>query len=172
MRAPLLLLASLPLLLAAGGRPFHHEAMKVRGFEVPVGWASQPVGSYARLLAAWETTDGGRLTLVAQKVKEGATARTLVDESRPVLQRQGFRDLELSAPPAPPSDDSDRVTLAAVVDDGHRFVRQLYVVASGIGYVVTMVGPIASAAQMKRDFDEAATSLSVGSVGDKGNPKR
>ena len=53
---------------------FRNDAMKVRGFEAPLGWEPQPVGSYARLLAAWETKDGGRMTLVAQKVKPGQAA--------------------------------------------------------------------------------------------------
>ena len=44
--------ALVPFLVAAGGRQFHNEAMKVRGFEPPVGWEAQPVGSYARLLGA------------------------------------------------------------------------------------------------------------------------
>ena len=73
MRPRLALLVSLlPFLVAAGGQRFRNDAMKVRGFEAPLGWEQQPVGSYARLLAAWETKDGGRMTLVAQKVKEGA----------------------------------------------------------------------------------------------------
>src|SRR6185437_14853314 len=122
------LLAFLPFLVAAGGRPYHNDAMKVRGFEAPIGWEPQPVGSYARLLAAWETRDGGRLTLVAQKVKPGTTAASLVAESRPALERQRFRDIKLS--PAPPAgDDSDRVVLDAIVDDGHQLMRQLYAVA-------------------------------------------
>ena len=172
MRPRLALLVSLlPFLVAAGGRPFHNDALKVRGFEAPLGWEPQPVSSYARLLAAWETKDGGRLTLVAQAVQPGTTARGLVDESRPALQRQRFRDLRLS--PAPPAgDESDRVVLDGVVDDGHLFMRQLYVVAGGIGYVVTMVGPIARAPQMGRDFDEAATSLTVGDAGGAATPKR
>ena len=45
-------------------------------------------------------------------------------------------------------------------------MRQLYAVAGDIGYVVTMVGPLTRAPQMKRDFDEAATSLSVGDGAD------
>ena len=53
--------------------------------------------------------------------------------------------------------------LDGVVDDGHLFMRQLYVVAAGVGYVATMVGPIGRAPQMRRDFDEAAASLTVGS---------
>ena len=171
MRSRWLLLASLPLLLAAGGHSFKNDAMKVRGFEAPVGWEPQAVGSYARLLAAWETKDGGRMTLVAQKVKDGATARALADESRPSLQRQGFREMKLTTPPQP-SDDSDRIVLDAIVDDGHRFVRQLYAVSSGVACVVTMVGPIARAPQMRRDFDEAATSLSVGDAPELVVPRR
>jgi len=151
--------SSLPL--TAAGRPFSHDALKVHGFEAPVGWEPQPGGSYARLLAAWETKDGGRMTLVAQKVRGEATARQLADESRPALERQGFRDLRITALP-PPSDESDRVLLEATLADGHRFVRQLYAVAQGIGYVVTMVGPLSRSPQMRHDFDEAAASLSVG----------
>ncbi len=172
MRLRLLLLASLPLVVAAGGgRPFHNDAMKVRGFEAPVGWEAQPAGSYARLLAAWETKEGGRMTLVAQAVKAGTRARALVDESRPALERQGFRDITLTPTP-PPGDESDRLVLDAVVEAGHRFVRQLYAVSGEIGYVVTMVGPIALAPSMRRDFDEAATSLSVGDSGAATNPRR
>lgn len=160
-----LVVALLPFLVAAGGRSFRNDAMKVRGFEPPIGWEQQQAGSYARLLGIWETKDGGRLTLVAQKVKEGATARSLIDESTPALQRQKLRDLHVAPAPSP-GDESDRATLDAVVDDGHRFMRQLYAVAGDIGYVVTMVGPLGRAPQMKRDFDEAATSLSVGDSAD------
>ena len=166
-----LLVALVPFLVAAGGRPFRNDATRVRGFEPPVGWEPQPVGSYARLLGAWETKDGGRLTLVAQKAKAGATARGLADESRPALERQGFREIKLS-PTAAAGDESDRLLLDASVDDGRRFVRQLYVVSGGLGYVVTMVGPAAHAVAMRRDFDEAATSLSVGDGGDSVAPPK
>ena len=155
------LLALLPFLVAAGGRSFHHDAMKVRGFAAPIGWEPQPAGSYPRLLAQWESKDGGRMTLVAQKVRAELSARGLADESTPALERQGFRAIAISTE-RPSGDDSDRVRLDATVDDGHRFVRQVYVVAGGIGYVLTMVGPIGRAPQMRRDFDEAAASLSVG----------
>jgi hypothetical protein len=151
----------LPFLVAAGGRSFHHDAMKVRGFEAPLGWEPQQTGSYPRLLAQWETKDGGRMTLVAQKVRGNLDAQGLAAESKPALERQGFRGISISAE-RPSGDESDRVRLDAMVDDGHRFVRQLYVVADGIGYVLTMTGPLARAPQMRRDFEEAATSLSVG----------
>ncbi|HEY2743661.1 MAG TPA: hypothetical protein VGL86_03525 [Polyangia bacterium] len=165
MRARFALLVALLPLLVAAGRSFHYDAMKVRGFDPPVGWEAQPIGSYARLIGSWETKEGGRLTLVAQKIKDGSTARALADESRPALERQGFREIKLSPAPAA-GDESDRLLLDASTDEGRRFVRQLYVAAGTIGYVVTMVGPIARATAMRRDFDEAATSLSVGDRGD------
>jgi hypothetical protein len=162
----------LPFLVAAGGSRYRNDAMKVRAFEAPLGWESQPVGSYARLLAAWETKDGGRMTLVAQKVKDGASARALADESWPALERQGFREIKLTEV-RPAGDDSDRVVLDASIEQGRRFVRQLYVVAGSLGYVVTVAGPIARAAAIRHDFDEAAASLSVGDSGDATpNPKR
>lgn len=168
---PLFVLALLPFVVAAGGRPLRNDAVKVRGFEPPVGWEAQPVGSYARLVGAWETRDGARMTLVAQKVKDGLDARGVAAESRPALERQGFRAIKLTPAPAA-SDESNRVVLEATLDDGHRFVRQLYAVAAGMGYVVTVVGPLARAPALRRDFDEAATSLSVGDAGDTGTPKR
>jgi hypothetical protein len=173
MRARALpILLVLPFLVAAGGSRYRNDAMRVRAFEAPLGWESQPVGSYARLLAAWETKDGGRMTLVAQKVKEGTSARALADESRPALERQGFIGIKLTEV-RPAGDDSDRVVLDASIEQGRRFVKQLYVVAGSLGYVVTVAGPIAHAAAMRHDFDEAATSLSVGDSGDATpNPKR
>jgi hypothetical protein len=101
------------------------------------------------------------MTLVAQKVRAGLDVHGLAAESKPALERQGFRAITI-ADEKPTGDDSERVRLDATVDDGHRFVRQLYAVADSIGYVLTMVGPIGRAPQMRRDFDEAATSLSVG----------
>jgi hypothetical protein len=162
----LVLLAALPLLVGlGGGPPFHDAAMKVRGFDPPLGWEPLPPGSYPRLLGIWETKDGtGRLTLVADEVAAGATARTLVDESRPALARQGFRAITVTTPAAA-GDGTDRVQLDATADAGRRFVRQLYVVRSGMGYVLTMSGPIGRAVQMRRDFDDAAPSLSVGDGG-------
>lgn len=165
---------ALPLLAGFGGAPLYkNEALKVRGFQPPVGWELQPGSTYPRLLAAWESRDGGRLTLVAQRVAADTTARSLLDESRPALERQGFRGVTVTTP-HPAGDDSDRAELDAELDEGRRFVRQLYVVSGGVGYVLTMVGPLVREIQMKRDFDEAAASLSVGDVvaGPEVSPRR
>ena len=98
------------LLVAAGGRTASTTTrMKVRGFEPPLGWEPQPVGSYARLLGAWETKDGGRHDAGrAEGQATGTTARSLADESRPALRAAGLPRPQ-AAPAPPPSDDSDRV---------------------------------------------------------------
>ena len=160
MRSRALLLALLPLLVAAG-RGFHNDALKVRAFDPPVGWELQPIGSYPRLVAAWESKSGGRLTLVAQPVRGDSTARSLAEESRPALERQGFRSVTVSDERTA-ADEGQRVRLDASIEDGRRFVRQLYTVAAGLGYVVTIVGPIGKAPELRRDFDEAAATLLVG----------
>lgn len=142
---------------AVGGRQYRNEALKVR-FEAPVGWDALGGGSYPRLLAAYEDRDGGRMTLVAQKVAVGTTARALVEESRPALERQGFRNLVVGVDKA----DGTRMRVEAEIGSGHDLVRQVYAVTEGTGFVVTMVGPALRAPQLKRDFEEAASSLVLG----------
>jgi hypothetical protein len=154
--APVLLLLLAPLLLASGsGHVYRNEALNVRSFEPPLGWEQAAQPSYPRLLAAYSHKDGGKLTLVAQREPPGRSARALAEESRAALQRQGFMQIQLN-------EETSRVRLDATLDGGRRFVRQLYLVDSGIGYVVTMTGPMSKALNLRRDFDEAAASLTVG----------
>jgi hypothetical protein len=156
---------------AAGTRSYRNEALKVRAFEPPVGWEPQTTGSYPRLLASYTDKNGARLTLVAQKVAPGTTARALADESRPALERQGFRSITIVLEPAS-DDELPRVRLEASIDGGRRLVRQLYAVTEGFGYVVTLVGPAIRGYALKRDFDEAAQSLVVGDNPDGAAPAR
>jgi hypothetical protein len=55
-----------------------------------------------------------------------------------------------------------RLRLDAQLDDGRKLVRQLYAVNDGIGYVITMIGPMTRAPQLRRDFDEAVLTLELG----------
>jgi hypothetical protein len=159
----LLLLSSLlPSPARADGRSYRNEAMKVRAFEPPLGWEPQSTGSYTRLLAQWADKDGDRLTLVAARVPPATTARQLADESRPALVRQGFKSIVETSEKAPGSDQM-RLSLEARLDDGRKLARQLYVINGGIGYVITMIGSAMRAPQLRRDFDEAALSLELGS---------
>ena len=80
MRARILVVVGLlPLLVAAGGRTFHNEAMKVRGFEPPLGWESQPVGSYARQLRL--TWAAARLTSSDDGIAQIALQAGFFDQS-------------------------------------------------------------------------------------------
>lgn len=142
---------------AAGGRAYRNDALKVR-FEAPVGWEALGAGNYPRLLAAYEDRDGGRMTLVSQKVAVGTTARALVEESRAALVRQGFRNVVVGVDKG----DATRMRLEAEIGGGRGIVRQLYAVTEGTGFVVTVAGPMLKGSQLKRDFDDAATSLVLG----------
>jgi hypothetical protein len=135
--------------------------MKVRAFEPPLGWEAQPTGTYTRLLALFVDKEGGKLTLVAARVAATMTARALADESRAALARQGFRAIVESSDKGPLG-DLPRIRLDAQLDDGRKLARQLYVVNDGIGYVVTMIGPMTRAPQLRRDFDEALQTLELG----------
>jgi hypothetical protein len=159
--AALALATLAPRITRADGRGFHHEAMKVRAFEPPIGWELQPTGSYARLLALWTDKDGDRLTLVAARVAATMTARALADESRPALLRQGFKTIVETSDKALLG-DLPRLRLDAQLDEGRKLARQLYVVSDGIGYVITMIGPMTRAPQLRRDFDEAVLTLELG----------
>jgi hypothetical protein len=166
------LLALVPFLVAAGGnRAYRNEALKVRAFEPPAGWNAQPTGGAVRLLVAYEDHDGGRITLAAQKVAPGTTARALADESRPALERQGLRQIVVTVE-RPPGEELERARLQATLGDARRVIMQLYAVTEGIGYVVTLVGPALRVHVLKRDFDEAALSLVVGDSGEAAAPRR
>lgn len=158
-----MLALALPLLVGVGR--LRNDAVKLRAFEPPIGWEAQPTNSYPRLVGAWENRAGARLTLVAQKVAAGVDARALAEESRLVLERQGFRAVALA-------NDGDRVRLEASAADGRKLVRQLYAVADDFGYVITLVGPAVKATELRRDFDEAAATLSVGAEATESTPRR
>jgi hypothetical protein len=173
MRSLCVVIALVPLVAVAagGGRSYRNDAMKVRAFEPPPGWTLQPTAGAVRLLAAYEDHDGARLTLAAQKVAPGTTARALADESRPALERQGLRGVTVSVERSP-GDETERARVEATIDSGRRVFRQLYAVTEGFGYVMTMVGAQSRTHALKRDFDEAAQSLVVGDNGEPAAPRR
>jgi hypothetical protein len=159
--------------VAAGGRSYRNDAVKVRAFEPPAGWTllTLPPGSPVRLLAMYEDHDGARLTLAAQKTAPGTTARALADESRPVLERHGLRGVAITVE-RPAGEEQERARLEATIDSGRRVFRQMYAVSEGFGYVLTMVGAASRTHLLKRDFDEAAQSLVVGDNGEPAAPRK
>src|SRR4051812_19130520 len=115
LAALLVVVALVPLVaVAAGGRSYRNDVVKVRAFEPPAGWTMLPLppGSAGRLLAMYEDHDGARLTLAAQKTAPGTTARALADESRPVLERHGLRGVTITVE-RPPGEEQERARLEA-----------------------------------------------------------
>ena len=143
--------------LGAGGRVYKNGAMRVRSFEPPAGWELAPAASYPRLLAAYNHPEVGRLTLTAQRVGAGVSAARLANEARAPLAKQGFTQVRITQ-----EKESERVRLEAELGGGQRHALQLYIVDSGIGYVITMISPLAASARSVSDFDAAVRSLSLG----------
>jgi hypothetical protein len=151
--------AAIAVLAGAGSTPrlYRNEAMRVRAFEPPIGWELAPQQSYTRLLASYTHTGGGRLTLSAQKVAPGTSARALVEQSQPALMRQGFADIRVQ-------DEGGRTRLEALLEGSKRFVKQVYVVERDVAYVITLIAPQAAAPVMLRDFEDTVHSLQLGDV--------
>ena len=138
----------------AAPRLYRNEAMKVRAFDPPSGWELAPQVSYPGLLASYTHADGGRLTLAAQRVAATVDSKQLAEQSRPVLERQGFASIKLTP-------EEGGLRLDATLDGGKRLVRQHYRVVAPFGYVVTMIAPVEKAAKFQRDFEDALRSLNL-----------
>ena len=54
---------------------------------------------------------------------------------------------------------SGSIALDGKLPDGKRFIRQLYLVEKGFGFVITLVAPESQFPMMSRDFDETVRSL-------------
>jgi hypothetical protein len=145
------------LVAAAPPRIYKNDALRVRAFAAPAGWELVPQSSYPRLLAAYVHADGGKLTLAAQKIPVGIQPIALAEQSKPALQKQGFANIRLRK-------EGDRARLDAELDGGKRFMRQVYVVDGDLGYVVTLIAPLAASHAMGEDFEEAVRSLQLGSA--------
>lgn len=145
------------LVAAAPPRVYKNDALRVRAFAAPAGWELVPQSSYPRLLAAYVHADGGKLTLAAQKVPPGIQPIALAEQSRPALAKQGFGAIRIRK-------EGDRARLEADLDGGKRFMRQVYVVDGDLGYVVTMIAPVAAAKAMGDDFEDAVRSLELGAA--------
>lgn len=138
----------------AAPRLYRNEAMRVRAFDPPMGWELAPQVTYPGLLATYTHQDGGRLTLAAQRVAANVDAKQLADQSKPVLERQGFGTIKITP-------EEGGLRLDAILDGGKRLVRQHYRVAAPFGYVVTMIVPSDKASRHQREFEDALRSLNL-----------
>lgn len=169
MRALVKKLATAALLLgslaAGSAHVYRNDQARVRAFAPPAGWELAPQSSYPRLLAAYIGAENSKLTLAGQKLPHSdATALTMAEQSRSSLEKQGFAKVRIEK-------DGERARVDAELDGGKRYMKQLYLVDGGWGYVVTLIAPTASAARTAPDFEEAVRSLQLGGSGD-GTPQQ
>jgi hypothetical protein len=144
-------------LAATGSRAYRNDALGVRMFEPPPGWDRAPQSAYPRLLVSYSHSEGGKLTLSAQKVTPTTTAASLANDARAPLEKQGFTRFTQKA-------EGARVRVSAELDSGKRVSMQLYAVEGGFGYVLTLITPLSTAERMAQDFDAAVRSLQLGGL--------
>jgi hypothetical protein len=152
--AALLVAAAAPARASGPARALRAPAQRIVSFEPPTGWERAASPPSARLLGTWSHHDGGRLTLVADRVS-GKSAQQVFEQSRPSLEKQGWSLGHVDRKP-------DRVVVEATLDKGRRIAKQLYLVEEGFAYVVTLVGPVEQQSERGHDFDEAVASLKLG----------
>ena len=153
------------------GRLYRNDALRIHVFEPPPAWQPAPQASYPRLLCGYTHPDGGRLTLAAQKAAPGATAESLARAAQPGFERQGFSSVQIGADQDPAREDAPpRARLDAKLDTSRRFLKQVYIVDGGLGYVVSLVASNVTAPAMTRDFDWAVRSLAITSEAPRAEP--
>jgi hypothetical protein len=121
--------------------------------EVPLGWTLLRQTSYPSIIAVMTHRDGGRLTLSGQPVGPAATARTLADQNRPLLEKQGLR-VERLRPEA-----DGVLTVEASTRDGKLAVRQLYGIRGNRGVVLTLAAASSKIPALTKDFELAWHSI-------------
>jgi hypothetical protein len=137
---------------AGGGRLYRNEAMRIKAFIVPASWEQSPQPGYPHLLVSYAHEQGALITLTAEKSPRATSADELAEKTRPLLERQGFRDLKTT-----PGELGTRVD--GNLPSKSQVLRQVYIYSGGVAYVVTLVAPSARAAPLTRDFEEALRTL-------------
>jgi hypothetical protein len=123
---------------------------------VPPDWELTAQTAYPGILTSGVHKGGtGRLSFAAQRVDPAMTAKTYAEQNRKTLKDVGFRVGDLAAHP----------TGAYLVDslspDRQRRIRQGYVVAHGVAYVLTIAAPTKAWRSYMRAFDDTLRSIKL-----------
>jgi hypothetical protein len=123
---------------------------------VPRGFELSEQRGYPGLLArAIEHTSGARLSLAAQRLAPGESARATVERNVGSLKKLGYRI----------NGTTTGALGAAIVDavspDGKRALRQAYVAQDGFVYILTLAVAPESMRYYGRAFDETLHSMTV-----------
>jgi hypothetical protein len=121
---------------------------------VPRDWELSAQTSYPGILAAGVHRPGkGRLTLAAQTLQPGDTAKIYAERNRQALKKVGFRVEELS------QHTTGAYVLDAMSPDRKRRLRQGYTAHDGVAYVVTVAAPAQSMKSYLRAFDDTLRGI-------------
>jgi hypothetical protein len=149
------LVLSVASLGAGPPRLYRNAELGVLHFEPPPGWERAPQASYPRLLVSYSLINGARLNLTAERLAEKRSTVELAAMSRTSLEHQGFTKIKVLP-------EAQRTLLSAKLDHERKVAFQAYLVASGIAYVVTLIGPAGQRASLEHDFDETLRTFEFG----------
>jgi hypothetical protein len=121
---------------------------------VPRDWELSAQASYPGILAAGVHRPGkGRLTLAAQTLQPGDTAKVYAERNRQALKKVGFRVEDLS------QHQTGAYVFDAMSPDRKRRLRQGYTTHDGVAYVLTIAAPAQSMKSYLRTFDDTLRGI-------------
>jgi hypothetical protein len=121
---------------------------------VPADWELTEQQSYPGILvSAMGRQGGGRMTLAAQTVEAGETARHYAEVNRATLLKLGYRVEPLTA------HASGAILLRAETPSRKRRIRQAYLVRETRAFILTLAYAIDGGRSHERAFDDTLRSI-------------
>lgn len=144
------------VITAAPARLYRNPAFLIDRFYPPYGWEPLPQSSYPRLLALYQHREGGRMTLVAERISPALTTDQFLEMSTEALKKQGYFAITVRP------DGPKRRRLEAKRGQPAVVIRQLYQVehqpTANFAYVITVSCP-ATGTRALGDFEPAVQSF-------------
>jgi hypothetical protein len=123
---------------------------------VPRGFEISEQRSYPGILArAFEHTTGARLSLAAQRLHPGETARAYVERNQQTLRKLNYK-LGVAT-----TNSLGAVILDGTTPDGAVAIRQAYVIRDDVAFILTLAVAPATMRYYGRAFDETLRSMSI-----------
>jgi hypothetical protein len=121
----------------------------------PRGWELSEQSSYPGIIVRGiEHKGSGRLSLAAQRLAPGDSAKALAARSEAGLKKVGYKVAAATTHP------SGAVLLEGTTRDGQRTVRQAYLDRNGVTYVLSVACAAADSARYLHPFDDILRNLS------------
>lgn len=140
---------------ASRDRIYRNPDCGIRLFELPRGWQviSRTQTNYPRILLIAER-ERAHLVLAVQGIEPPTTAYSLAEKTLQALREQRWEHLLAR-------NVGKVLRLEGELDEGHRLLRQAYLLSDELAYVLTVVTPREVSERVFHDFETALQSLVI-----------